>query len=366
MGFTNSPAEFQKCMTFILQDEIPHTANIFIDDLPIKGPTSQYLDKNGDPGTLFENPGIRRFIWEHACDVHRIMHRIKEAGGTFAATKAQICLPEVLIVGQKCTPEGRLPDDDKIKKVLKWPQPKNPTQVRGFTGLCGTMRIWISNYSELIRPLTELTHKGVEFIWTERQQDAFDQMKEVITSAPALRPVDYSSDNPVILSVDSSQIAVGFILSQLDDEGRRRTARYGSLPMNEREACYSQPKLELYGLYRALRHWRLYLIGVKYLQVEVYAKYIKGMLNEPDLQPNAAVNRWIQGILMFDFTLVHVPAVQFRGPDALSRRELAEDEDVPEHDDSWLDEITLLYYLPNPNTLKDFCFTLPTKLPYDP
>jgi hypothetical protein len=91
MGFTNSPAEFQKCMTFILHDEIPDVANIFIDDLPIKGPKSQYPDKNGDPEVLEENPGIRRFIWEHAQDVHRVMHRIGCAGGTFASNKTQIC-----------------------------------------------------------------------------------------------------------------------------------------------------------------------------------------------------------------------------------------------------------------------------------
>ncbi|KAI0336913.1 hypothetical protein BDW22DRAFT_1340865, partial [Trametopsis cervina] len=90
--------------------------------------------------------------------------------------------------------------------------------------------------------------------------------------------------------------------------------------MNEREARYSQPKLELYGLYRALRAYRLYLIGVQKLQVEVDAKYIKGMLNEPDLQPNATINRWIQGILLFDFELLHVPAERHKGPDALSRR----------------------------------------------
>ena len=56
--FTNSPAEFQKCMAIVLKDEIPHTANIFIDDLPIKGPVTQYLDKDGNPETLSENPGI--------------------------------------------------------------------------------------------------------------------------------------------------------------------------------------------------------------------------------------------------------------------------------------------------------------------
>ena len=73
-GFTNSPAEFQACMVFILQDEMPHTADIFIDDLAIKGPQSDYLDSNGNFSTISENSGIRQFIWEHAIDVHRILH----------------------------------------------------------------------------------------------------------------------------------------------------------------------------------------------------------------------------------------------------------------------------------------------------
>lgn len=73
--------------------------------------------------------------------------------------------------------------------------------------------------------------------------------------------------------------------------------------MNECKARYSQPKLEFYELFCALRAYRLYLIGVRRLKIEVDAKYIKGMLNEPDLQPNAAINRWIQGILLFDFEL---------------------------------------------------------------
>lgn len=341
-GFTNSPAEFQKCMQFILQEEIPHVANIFIDDLPIKGPATQYLDENGNPETLLENPGIRRFIWEHACDVHRIMHRIKCAGVTFCPTKSQICKPEVVIVSHKCTSEGRFPEDDKVKKILNWPIPTNTKEVRGFLGLCGTVRIWIKDFSLLTRPLIALYKKGAEFKWTEECTQAFDTLKRLVSSSPALRSIDYASDCPVILSVDTSQTAVGFILSQTDEEGKRRPARYGSLPMNDREARYSQPKLELYGLYRALRHWRLHLVGVKKLIIEVDAKYIKGMLKEPDLQPNAAMNRWIQGILTFDFELVHVPGNKFKGPDALSRRPMAQDEDVINDDDEWLERTTLL------------------------
>ena len=65
------------------------------------------------------------------------------------------------------------------------------------------------------------------------------------------------------------------------------------------------------------------------------------MLNEPDLQPNASINRWIQGILLFDFELMHVPADKHKGPDALSRKDMGIGESIEEMDDSWLDEIVL-------------------------
>ena len=81
--------------------------------------------------------------------------------------------------------------------------------------------------------------------------------------------------SPIILAVDTSYTAIGIILLQIDEEGRRRPARYGSIPINDRESRYSQPKLELYGLFRALRHYRLYLIGVKNLHVEVDARISK-------------------------------------------------------------------------------------------
>jgi len=346
-GYTNSPAEFQKCMSIILRDEIPNTANIFIDDLPIKGPESQYLDSDGNPEVIPDNPGVRRFIWEHAQDVHRVMHKVKTAGATFAANKSQICQPEVLIIGQTCNAAGRSPDHAKVDKILNWPPLNNPKEVRQFLGLCGTVRVWIPEYSSLVRPLTELYRKDIEFEWNDRRQEAFEKIKSLIASAPALRPINYASENPVILSVDSSRDAAGMILSQLSEDGKtRHPARYGSIPMSETESRYSQPKLELFGLYRALRHWRLYIIGVKNLIVEVDAKYIKGMLNEPDLQPNATINRWIQGIKLFTFKLVHVPADRHRGPDALSRRPLGIGETVNADDDSWLDDIALLTFVP--------------------
>ena len=73
---------------------------------------------------------------------------------------------------------------------------------------------------------------------------------------------------------------------------------------------------------------------MKNLYVEIDTKYIKGMLNLSDLQPSAAINQWIQGILLFDFTLVHVLAERFKAKDTLSRRRLEEDEEAEFDNDS--------------------------------
>ena len=174
MGFVNSPAEFQACMMFILQDEVPEKAGVFIDDIPIKGPTTRYIGPDGEEETLPENPGIRRYIWEHLNDVHRILHRLGEAGGTVSAKKMQLCRAEVDIVGHRCSASGREPMNSRAAKIQTWPTPTNITQLRGFLGLCGTVRIWIKDFSIIAKPLVQLTRKDVKFVWGPQQEIAFN------------------------------------------------------------------------------------------------------------------------------------------------------------------------------------------------
>ena len=372
MGYTNSPAEFQACMMFILQDEVPDKAGVFIDDIPIKGPSTKYLDQEGKPKSLPQNPGIRQYVWEHLNDVHRILHRLGEAGGTVSGMKMQLCQGTVEIVGTKCSSKGREPIDARIRKVTGWPRPFNLKQVRGFLGLCGTVRNWIKNFSLIAKPLVNLTRKDQEFGWGISQEAAFTLLKKLVTHAPALRPIDYDCDRNIYLSVDTSIHGIGFILSQEDDQGRRAPARYGSLPLTTTEANYGQSKLELYGLFRALRHYRAFIAGVKHLVVEVDASSIKGMLAHPDIQASAVVNRWIQGVHQFDFKLVHVPAHKHKGPDALSRRPATHSESSDTTDpEEWVDNIALLTQThthappldpfpilptPTPNILEDIQF----------
>jgi hypothetical protein len=342
MGWTNSVPLFHDDVCYILQAEMPHLTVPYIDDVPVKGPRSDYRMTDGSYETIPENEGIRRFVWEHFQGVNRIVQRMKYAGGTFSGFKSVLCAREITVLGHRCTPEGRLPDPSKVDKIANWGELFDVSDVRAFLGTVGVCRMFIRNFAHRAHHLVKLTRKGFPFEYGPSQREVQEDLKQAVLNSPALRPIDYTSGTAVILSVDTSYIAVGYILGQCDPDhtNTRYYARFGSITLNEREARFSQPKLELYGLYRSLRALRLQLIGLRNLIIEVDAKYIKGMLANPDIAPSASINRWIVSILMFKFELVHVPGV-FHGPDGLSRRK-PQPGDVPEPEDDfddWIDQV---------------------------
>ncbi|KIK12763.1 hypothetical protein PISMIDRAFT_18496 [Pisolithus microcarpus 441] len=290
MGYTNAVQIFHGDVCWILKDEIPEVTIPFINDCPIKGPKSRYQQTNG---------------------------------ATVSAKKCVITALSIMVVGHKVLYEGRIPNKTKVQKIKDWPYCTNVTEVRGFLGLCLYCRIFIKDFTKHAHPLVELTKKDVAFKFGDEHRAAMEYLKTTIVTSPALRSIDYNSASPVIFAIDTSNITVGYILMQEDEERH-----------------YSQAKLELFGLFRALHDVWLYIFGMWNLVVEVDARYIKGMINNPDLQPNATINQWIAGILLFDFKLVHVPAAKHAAPDGLSRRPKAEEDpkvDEEEYED-WVDE----------------------------
>lgn len=101
MGWTNSVPIFHDDVTYILQEEIPEWTIPFIDDVPIKGPPTDYRLANGLFETLSNNPGIRRFVWEHFQNLNRIAQRMKYLGGTFSGTKLTLCAQETVVLGHR-------------------------------------------------------------------------------------------------------------------------------------------------------------------------------------------------------------------------------------------------------------------------
>jgi len=188
------------------------------------------------------------------------------------------------------------------------------------------------------RLLVVLTKKDVEFVWGPEQEKAMEDLKQAIVMALCLQPIDYHCDQTVILAVDSLCIATSFILLQLGADSKWYPSHFGSITWNNWELCYSQAKIEIYGLWCTLQAYWLYLIGIRNLQMEINASYIKGMLNNPDIQPGMAMNRWIVGIKLFHFELIHVLGTLHTGPDGLScHAPSPNDCIVDDNMDDWLD-----------------------------
>lgn len=338
MGYTNSVQIMHNDITFILQDYIPHITHPYIDDVPTKGPKTRYVNPDGSYETIPGNPRIRRFVYEHISNTNHVVHLCGKYGLTISGWKSDWCAAEATIVGHRCTMDGRVVEESRVAKVVDWPTPKTATNVRGFLGTAGVARIFIENFSQIARPLTRLTRKDVDFEWGDREEEAFVMLKKKLADSPALRPLDYTAHRSVILAVDSSDIGVGYIIFQIGEDNKRYPNRFGSINWNARESRYSQAKLELYGLARALHATKIYIIGVWHLIIEMDAYYVLGMINNPDIVPGAAANRWIAGILLFDFELRHVPAAKHGGPDGLSREpgEHDDGQDLKEMDE-WID-----------------------------
>ena len=335
MGWTNSVPIFHDDVTFILQPEIPEVTVPFIDDVPIKGPKSRYQLEDGSYETISENPGIRRFVWEHFQNMNRVVQRMKYCGGTFSGHKTTLCAEEIVVVGHRCTYEGRLPETDRVGVIVRWPACKNVTDVRMFLGTIGVCRVFIQDFARLAGPLNELLRKSKLFEWGPSQEKSMNDLKTALLRAVPLGNIDYKSDGAVVLAVDTSYMAVGFYIYQEDpsDKKKKKFIKFGSITLNDREARFSQPKRELFGLKRALEASEYLLIGCRKLIIETDAKYIHGMLNHPEMGPNATINRWIEKILMFHFKLRHVAGKCF-GPDGLSRRERQDgDEEYPPDED---------------------------------
>lgn len=356
MGWTNSVPIFHDDVTHILRAEIPDYTIPYIDDVPVKGPASTYQLEDGSFETIPENPGIRRFVWEHFTNLNRIVQRMKYAGGTFSGKKLTLCAEEIMVVGHVCTPRGRIPDPKRLAVILNWGPCDTLTDLRAFLGTTGLLRAYISHYSCRASPLTRLLHKDVPFDFDEVAIKAQEDVKKAAKESPAIRPLNYESGANVILGSDACPSGLGCFLAQCDPKNPklRYYSRFASMTLNDRERRFSQAKLELFGLYRAMREFKIYILGVRNLIVEVDAKYIKGMLQNPDIAPSASINRWILAILTFQFELVHVPGTH-HGADGLSRRpkqpgdEERDENQLDDDFDDWIDNLYGFLHLINPS-----------------
>lgn len=149
-------------------------------------------------------------------------------------------------LGQIVSEGGISLSETDTKAVLDWPIPKSTREVEQFLGLANYHRNFIKNFARIAVCLYRVTGKN-PFIWDEDQQNAFEDLKAALTSAPVLGLPNNS--DPFISDNDASNYAIGGELLQVQEEEERVIA-YGSYALAREQINYCTTRKELLAVVR--------------------------------------------------------------------------------------------------------------------
>ena len=260
-GLTNAPAAFMDLMNRVFRDFLDQFVIVFIDDILV-------YSKNRE---------------EHESHLRQVLQRLRSHKLYAKFDKCKFWLSEVGFLGHIVNSKGISVDPEKVKAVLEWPRPTNVTEIRSFLGLAGYYRRFVEGFSCLAAPLTKLTQKGEKFIWSERCEESFEQLKEKLVSSPILALPE--SGREFIVYSDASIQGLGCVLMQ---EGR--VIAYASRQLKPHEKKYPAHDLELVAIVLALKLWRHYLFGEK-CKIYTDHKSLKYIFTQKEL--NMRQHRWL-------------------------------------------------------------------------
>ena len=101
-------------------------------------------------------------------------------------SKCHFWRSRVKFLGHIISESGISVDPSKIEAIQDWKRPESVTEIRSFLGLAGYYRRFIKDFSKIIVPLTSLTKKGVKYIWSDKCENSFQKLKELLSDAPIL------------------------------------------------------------------------------------------------------------------------------------------------------------------------------------
>lgn len=295
-GLTNSPATFQTMMNDIFIEVIDENVVIvYMDDILVFTVTLDH----------------------HRKVVNKVLDILRKNKLYLKAEKCEFEKEKIEYLGLIIS-HGRIEMDPvKIEGVSNWPEPTTVKEVQSFIGFCNFYRRFIQDFSDIARPLHDLTKKTTAWKWTEEEKAAFRKLKQTITSSPVL--IFPSENKPYKLEADSSNFATGAVLSQEGEDGKWHPVAFLSKSLNEVERNYEIHDKEMLAIIRALEEWRHYLEGAKQtFQIWTDHKNLEYFMTAKKLNRRQA--RWSLFLSRFDFTLHHRPGKNSMKPDALSRR----------------------------------------------
>ncbi|GKE91864.1 putative reverse transcriptase domain-containing protein, partial [Tanacetum coccineum] len=248
---------------------------------------------------------------EHKEYLKLILELLKKEELYAKFSKCEFWIPKVQFLSHVINSKGSHVDPAKIESIKDWASPKSPTEIRQFLGLVGYYRRFIEGLSKIAKPMTKLTQKKVKFVWSDKQEAAFQLLKQKLCSAPILALPEGSED--FIAYYDASKKGLGAVLMQ-----REKVIAYALRQLKIHEKNYTTHDLELGAVVLALNIWRHYLYRTKFT-VFTDHKSLQHILDQKEL--NMRQRRWLELLSDYDCDIRYHLGKANVVVDALSRKE---------------------------------------------
>ncbi|KAL5510913.1 hypothetical protein ACEPAG_4670 [Sanghuangporus baumii] len=303
-GMKNSPAVFQRFMN----DNFKHwlrteEALNYLDDLIGQAQTEE----------------------EHWKLLRAILQKCQELDIYLKIEKCHFLQTQLNYLGFVVGTKGIQMDPYKLKAIHEWPVPKTKRQVRKFQGFCNFYRRFIKDYANTFAPMGDLIKKDRKFIWEEAQDNAFNSIKKAFETEVALAMP--KPDKPYTLETDASDVAIGAVLQQEDDQGELRPLGFMSKTLTSTQRNYPTHDKEMLAIMEALKHWRHLLEGTKEpVTIRSDHANLRYFMTAQNLSRRQA--RWALELSRYNFKILHWPGKKNQA-DELSRQSdyMPEDKD---------------------------------------
>ena len=285
-GLTNAPASFQGWMNSIFKPLLRKCVLVFFDDILI------YSSSQEDH-------------WQHLKMVFELM---REHSLYAKDSKCSFLMAKVEYLGHFISAVGVETDPRKVEAVAKWPTPVCVKDLRSFLGLAGYYRKFIRNFATISKELTNQLKKGA-FQWNSSAQQAFDNLKTALVTAPVLALPDFNK--VFVVETDASKEGIGAVLMQ-----DSHPLAFLSKALGPRWQNLSVYEKELLAIVCAVQKWEQYLCGSHFI-IKTDQKSLKWLLQQRISTPFQ--HFWLSKLMGFDYEIQYKGGTENVVADALSR-----------------------------------------------
>ena len=250
------------------------------------------------------------YMKDHHRNLQRLLQKARDVNLKFNKKKMRLCMTEVGYMGHLLTSEGIKSDPAKVQAIVDMPRPENKSQVQTLIGC--TCINYLSRYlprlATVSEPLRQLTEKDAIFVWQSSQEESFQQIKEMLISAPVLKYYDLTQE----VTIQSDGLG-GTIMQN------GQPVAFASRALTKTEQNYAQIEKEALAIVFSCERFNQYIHGRELITVKTDHKPLVPIFKKSIHQAPKRLQRMMLRLQKYNLDIQYQPGPEMFIADCLSR-----------------------------------------------